>query len=57
LKDRQYFYIEDIKLILLKNENINKKYINKWLKEFQKTFPEKNFIKRFEEIVKASIEK
>jgi len=49
--------IEDIKSILLKNKNINKKYINKWLKEFQKTFPEKNFIKRFEKIVKTNIEK
>jgi len=43
--------IEDIKSILLKNKNIDIKYINKWLKEFQKTFPEKNFIEKFEEIL------
>lgn len=49
--------IEDIKSILLKNKNINIKYINKWLKEFQKTFPEKNFTKKFEKIIKTSLEK
>ena len=44
--------IEDIKSILLKNKNIDIKYINKWLKEFQKTFPEKNFTEKFEKILK-----
>lgn len=43
--------IEDVRSILLKNIDINKKYITKWLKEFEKTFPEINFIEMFNKIL------
>lgn len=45
--------IEDIKSIILKNrDGIDFNYINKWLKEFEETFPEGNFTKKLREILK-----
>jgi len=43
--------IEDIKSILLKNPNCDKKYIVKWLKEFDHSLS-KNFSKTFLNIIK-----
>lgn len=42
--------IEDAKNVLLKNPNIDKEYILKWLKEFDRSLNE-NFIERFEKIL------
>ena len=44
--------IEDVRTVLLKNPNIEKQYIRGWLKEFDKSSEEKNFLKIFEGIVK-----
>ncbi len=44
--------LEDVKTILIKNPNLDKDYIKKWLKQFDLTFPEKNFTQTFENIFK-----
>lgn len=44
--------IEDVKNIILKNPNIDKIYIKKWLQEFDNTFQENKFINAFENILK-----
>ena len=44
--------LEDIRNILLKNQNFDKEHIYKWLKEFDKSLGE-NFYKRFEAILKG----
>lgn len=44
--------IEDVKNIILKNPNIDKIYIKKWLQEFDNTFQENKFINTFENILK-----
>ena len=36
--------IEDVKNILLKNSKIDKDYIIKWLKEFDRSFPKQKFV-------------
>jgi hypothetical protein len=41
--------IEDVKAILLKNPNYNVRYIQRWLKEFDKSLNE-NFSAVFQEI-------
>ncbi|MBU1076877.1 MAG: nucleotidyltransferase [Spirochaetes bacterium] len=43
---------EDIRTIVLKNPDINKNYIIKWLREFDKPFPEKHFIDKFNAVMK-----
>lgn len=43
--------LEDAKILILKNPKINRNYIRKWLKEFDKTLENKNFLKQFNEIV------
>ncbi|MEK6600130.1 MAG: nucleotidyl transferase AbiEii/AbiGii toxin family protein [Deltaproteobacteria bacterium] len=44
--------IEDVRSILLKNPEINRKYIRTWLKEFDSSSDKKGFLKTFEEILK-----
>ncbi|MCS7130701.1 MAG: hypothetical protein NZ872_04700, partial [Archaeoglobaceae archaeon] len=45
--------LEDVKSILLKNENIDKKYILKWLKIFSETLGE-DLIERLEKVIEDS---
>jgi len=42
--------IEDVRGMLLKNPNVDVKYIRKWLKEFDKSLKE-NFLKIFEKLL------
>jgi predicted nucleotidyltransferase len=44
--------LEDVKTILIKNPDLDKGYIKKWLKQFDLTFPEKNFTQTFEKLLK-----
>lgn len=43
--------IEDVRAILLKNPEINLQHIRNWLKEFDASSDEKNFLKTFEKIL------
>jgi len=45
--------IEDVRTVLVKNPDIDKQYIRRWLKEFDESSEENNFIKIFEGIVKG----
>ena len=45
--------IEDVRTVLVKNFDIDKQYIRRWLKEFDNSSEENNFIKIFEGIVKG----
>ncbi|MFH1222998.1 MAG: nucleotidyl transferase AbiEii/AbiGii toxin family protein [Pseudomonadota bacterium] len=45
--------IEDVKSILLKNKNIDKKYIRKWLTELELTCPDKKFVVLFDNLLKV----
>jgi len=45
--------IEDVRTVLVKNPDIDKQYIRRWLKEFDNSSEENNFIKIFEGIVKG----
>jgi len=40
-----------VRTVLLKNPDIDIRHIQKWLKEFDQTSDEKNFLKKFEEIL------
>lgn len=44
--------LEDVRIILLKNPEIDIKYIEKWLKEFDRSLSKKEFYKRFKKILK-----
>jgi len=44
--------IEDVRTVLLKNPDINLQYLRGWLKEFDESSEEKDFLKTFEGIVK-----
>lgn len=44
--------MEDVKILLLKNPRYDKKYINRWLKEFDKAL-NKNFRTSFNSIIKS----
>lgn len=45
--------LEDVRTIILKNPEINVKYIHNWLKEFDVSSDEmKDFVKTFEEIIR-----
>jgi len=43
--------LEDVRTVLLKNPDITVRYIRNWLKEFDQTSDEKDFLKTFEEIL------
>ena len=45
--------IEDVENILLKNSKIDKDYIIKWLKEFDRSFPKQKFVDTFRELIIA----
>ena len=45
--------LEDVRIIILKNPDIDMLYIRKWLKEFDGSFDTKEFLKTFEEILKT----
>jgi hypothetical protein len=45
--------IEDVKSIILKNPDIDTKYIRSWLKEFDKSFEKGDFLKTFKEVLKG----
>jgi hypothetical protein len=45
--------IEDARTVLVKNPDIDKQYIRRWLKEFDTSSEENNFLKIFEGIVKG----
>ncbi len=45
--------IEDVKGIILKNPDLDMNYIKKWLKEFTQSFPDRDFIGIFEEILNS----
>lgn len=45
--------IEDVRSIILKNPDIDIKYIRSWLKEFDKSSEKKKFLKTFEELLKV----
>jgi hypothetical protein len=40
--------LEDVRTIIVKNPEIDRQYILKWLKEFDKTTEQKDFLKTFE---------
>jgi hypothetical protein len=42
---------EDVRIILIKNPDIDKSYIRKWLREFDESSDTKEFLKNFEEIL------
>jgi len=44
---------EDVRMILMKNPNLDISYIRKWLKEFDQSSETKEFLKNFEEILKT----
>jgi predicted nucleotidyltransferase len=44
--------IEDVRLVMLKNQNVDIRYIERWLKEFDAASSEKNFLTTFKSIVK-----
>jgi predicted nucleotidyltransferase len=44
--------IEDVRTVLLKNPDVDLQYIREWLKEFDESSEEKDFLKTFEGIVK-----
>jgi predicted nucleotidyltransferase len=44
--------IEDVRLVVLKNRNIDISYIERWLKEFDAASIQKNFLTTFKSIVK-----
>ena len=46
--------IEDVRTIIIKNPEIDIRYIREWLKEFDESSDEKKFLKTFEEVVKDS---
>ncbi len=43
--------MEDVKSILIKNPSLNLDYIKKWLREFNKSFPEMDLLHKFEQIL------
>lgn len=43
--------IEDVRIILLKNPNIDKRYIKRWLKEFDKSKGDNSFSKTFSDLL------
>jgi predicted nucleotidyltransferase len=45
--------IEDVRTVLLKNPEVDKQYIRRWLKEFDNSSEKNNFLKIFEEILKG----
>jgi hypothetical protein len=45
---------EDIRMILMKNPNLDISYIRKWLKKFDQSHKTEEFLKNFEEIYKAT---
>jgi len=49
--------LDDVCSILLKNPSINISYIEKWLAEFDKSLPDKEFLKKFKEILNSTVEK
>jgi len=42
--------LEDVRILILKNRDIDRKYIERWLKEFDATLPKKRFMKTFKKI-------
>jgi hypothetical protein len=44
--------IEDVRTVLLKNPDVDLQYIREWLKEFDESSEENDFLKTFEGIVK-----
>jgi hypothetical protein len=44
---------EDVRMILMKNPNLDILYIRKWLKEFDQSSETEEFLKNFEEILKT----
>ena len=45
--------LEDVRIILIKQPDIDRLYIRKWLKEFDEVSDTKEFLKNFEEIIKT----
>lgn len=45
--------IEDVRVILIKNPDIDILYIRKWLKEFDESSDTKEFLKNFDDILKT----
>lgn len=45
--------IEDVRSIILKNSDMDIQYIRSWLKEFDQSSGEKEFLKTFEEVLKG----
>ena len=48
--------LDDVSSVVLKNQDMDKDHIRKWLRSFDETFPEKGYLKTFEEIL-AKIKK
>ena len=46
--------LEDVRSILLKNPDLDRKYIRKWLKEFEESPEKKGLVKTFEEAFRQS---
>jgi hypothetical protein len=44
--------IEDVRIVILKNKNIDTLYVERWLKEFDAASDEKNFLTTFKSIMK-----
>ena len=49
--------VEDVRTVLLKNPDIDIRYIQEWLKEFDQASDEKNFLKTFEDILEEKNKK
>lgn len=47
---------EDVKSILIKNSDIDRRYIRKWLREFDESSTEKEFLENFEDILKDIVQ-
>ena len=45
--------LEDVKTILLKNSSLDVPYIQRWLKDFDQSLPEKSLLTNFQDILKS----
>ena len=48
--------LEDVRSILLKNPDLDRTYVRKWLREFEKSPEKKSLTKTFEEALRDLVE-
>jgi hypothetical protein len=45
--------LEDVRSIIIKNPGIDRQYVRKWLKEFEKTPEKEALLRTFEDILRS----